>query len=94
MFVVSLPARLRESVCGKKENYKKNKKGTVSQAEQNTHIYQKEKERKNGIKDNILSRKTEHEQNTKRRRTEHNAKEEARRNVFKSDVLPRKKEKR
>ncbi len=45
----------------KKENYKKNKKGTDSQAEQNTHIYQKEKERKNGIKDNILSRKTEHE---------------------------------
>ncbi len=78
----------------KKENYKKNKKGTNSQAEQNTHIYQKEKERKNGIKDNILSRKTEHEQNTKRRRTEHNAKEEARRNVSKSDVLVRKKEKR
>ncbi len=39
----------------------KNKKGTDLQAEQNTHINQKEKERKNGIKDNILSRKTEHE---------------------------------
>jgi hypothetical protein len=48
-------------VCDKKENYKKNKKGTDAHAEQNTHIYQKEKERKNGIKDNILSRKTEHE---------------------------------
>ncbi len=45
----------------KKKNYIKNKKGTDSQAEQNTHINQKEKERKNGIKDNILSRKTEHE---------------------------------
>jgi hypothetical protein len=49
----------------RKENYEKNKKGTDSQAEQNTHIYQKEKERKNDIKDNSLSRKTEH--GTKRR---------------------------
>jgi hypothetical protein len=38
-------------------------------------IYQKEKERKNGIKDNILSRK----EHMKRRSIEHHADEEARR---------------
>jgi hypothetical protein len=62
---VSLSARLRESVCEKKENYKKNKKG-LTPKQNKTHTYiKKEEERKNGIKDNILSRKTEHE--TKRR---------------------------
>ncbi len=50
----------------------------------------KETKRKNGIVDNIRSLK----QDMKRRRTEHNANEEARRNVSKSDVLPKKKEKR
>jgi hypothetical protein len=54
---------------------KKTKKGTDSQPEQNIHIYQKEKERKNGIVDSILSRN----QNMKRRSIEHHANEEGRR---------------
>jgi uncharacterized membrane protein len=54
-----------ECMWKRKEDYKKNKKGSDAQAEQNTHIYQKDKDRKNDIKDFILSRKTEHE--TKRR---------------------------
>ena len=73
----------------KRNDTRKKKKGTDSQAEQNTHIYQKEKKRKKGITDNILSL----EQDMKRTGAEHNENEEARRNMSKSDMLMRRKEK-
>jgi hypothetical protein len=73
------------------EKKRKRKKGrTDYNRTKHTYIYEKETKRKNGIVDNIRSLK----QDMKRRRTEHNANEEARRNVSKTDVLPRKNEKR
>ena len=73
------------NICGKKE-----KNNNTSPTPQNTHIYKKEAKRKNGIVDNILSRK----QNMQWEGTEQNVNEEVRRNVSKSDALRKEKEKR
>jgi hypothetical protein len=83
---------LYECIRKEKKTSRKTKEGrTDSNRTKHTYIYmKKETKRKNGIVDNIRSLK----QDMKRRRTEHNANEEARRNVSKSDVLPKKKEKR
>jgi hypothetical protein len=69
----------------KKKTTRRTKRELTLTQTKHTHIYQKEKERKNGIVDNILSRK----QNMKRNGTEQYVNEKEKENVSKSDIRQR-----